>query len=77
MHEKNLEDLATISALLVRLGARATMAGNASMADSVSDISASCMTWLCLTLDVDGGEVRRLSAQLLADARAIPGEAVH
>ncbi|SEO63874.1 hypothetical protein SAMN02800692_1541 [Luteibacter sp. UNC138MFCol5.1] len=77
MHDNDLDDLATIAAMTVRLAARASAAGNSDAAASVNDIASSCMAWLCLTLDVNGDEVRSRAAQRLADERAMRAAAVH
>jgi len=73
MHEQDLEDLAVIAAMTIRLMARAQAAD----ADSINDIASAAMAGLCLTIGVDGSAVRARAAQMLTDARSSRATAVH
>lgn len=73
MHEQDLEDLAAIAALTVRLMSRAP----AAQAELINDIASTAMAGLCLTIGVDGTTVRAMAARKLSDARSASATAVN
>lgn len=73
MHEQDLEDLAAIATLTVRLMSRAP----AAQAESINDIASAAMAGLCLTIGVEGATVRAMAAQKLPDARSACATVVH
>lgn len=73
MHDRDINDLATIAALHVRLSARA----QTDVAQAVNEICSASMAALCIILDVDGAEVRARATTLLEEQRALCLGPVH